>query len=64
MNWWSTLSPGQIFFGVLLVGLGLMILFWHQLFPDRAASRPLVESPTLTEPQRGRVDLTTPPKSP
>lgn len=33
MTWWSTTSPEQLFAGVLLVGFGLMILFWHQLFP-------------------------------
>lgn len=33
MNWWATVQPGQLFIGVLLVGLGLMTLFWHQLFP-------------------------------
>lgn len=27
------MTPEQIFFGTLLVGFGLMILFYNQIFP-------------------------------
>lgn len=33
MNWWHTVLPGQLFVGGLLIGFGLMVLFWTQLFP-------------------------------
>lgn len=33
MNWWATITPERLFVGCLLIGFGLMILFWRQLFP-------------------------------
>lgn len=32
-GWWVSVSPEQLFCGGLFVGFGLMVLFWHQLFP-------------------------------